>query len=56
MIHEKERCEDCKYFNTNDFGNGGTCRRYPPIDSSVNNVVFPFVRETTWCGEYRVMK
>jgi len=50
----KESCEQCKYFEFDDFS---VCRRYPPVHTEElegdNIFSFPNVGAWMWCGEFK---
>ena len=52
MDENKDACESCRFFKlfNDDFG---TCRKNPPVINSYGEGLFPSIRKTNWCGEYR---
>lgn len=63
-MESKERCELCRFFESNKSTRAGWCRRYPPQVygdthggegdiGTTPEASFPYVGELEWCGEFR---
>ena len=47
-------CETCTYMYDDTPGTHRECRRYPPVLlNKLGTAMFPVIRKTDWCGEYK---
>ncbi len=57
----EKQCKTCLFLLNVGNKYGGTCRRYPPVVSTMRNANgemdwstdWPFVANEAWCGEYK---
>ena len=57
-MSKEERCNKCRFFDKDNNGPKGDCRRYPPqvtiMDSFGNSrQSYPRMMQNEWCGEFR---
>ena len=58
MTDKKERCEDCKFWETNDNPSHflGSCKAPAPVAGKSGPARWPMTHKDEWCGEFKKIK
>lgn len=53
-MNDRPTCQTCRWWDPPTHGNAlaGTCRRNPPVFTTVRRAIWPGSASDDWCGEH----